>query len=225
MQKGISAIFLIILLTFFLGIIFIGVGYVVTGEKAPVSLNLNPPKISKTPNPKPSPTVYQNKDLGFQITIPAGFISKEDSEEKFNKRGNGNFRKNFTGYVLYEPANVLGAVVILDKNDQNYEDAPVSIWIFENKDNLKPEDFYNKFWYYPFVWGDFTSNTKSKYAPNNEEKLKIFNEYGKSAILDYQVNKPKFIYLRIGGEMYLFRVLNNNNNAGAEVLNSFKLLE
>ena len=164
--------------------------------------------------------------LGFQFNYPGNLTAKEDSEEEFDLRGNGDFRKNFKGYVAYEPGKFLGGVVVLGK-DGSYEQNPFTLWIFDNPNDLTIDAWYKMYWYYPFVWGDFTYTGKFSLAPNTEAT--ISGQMAKSGIIDYQPGKPKFIYLRSkelvhlskGKSMYLFRII---GESGDKILSTFKFL-
>ncbi|MDP3733074.1 MAG: hypothetical protein Q8Q91_00890, partial [Candidatus Daviesbacteria bacterium] len=172
---------------------------------------------------KPSPSeasllVYQNEKLGFEIKYEKALKAKEDSEEEFNQRGNGDFRKNFTGYVRYEPGKFLGAVVVLEKED--FEVNPFTVWVFDNPKNLTIDDWHHDYWYYPFVWGDFTDTGKFVLAP--QDVATVSGQQGKSGIIDYREGKPKFIYLPKDQKMYLFRVIGQQ---GDKILSTFKFLQ
>lgn len=162
---------------------------------------------------------YSNQNLGFTFKYPAGLSVNEDSEEQFDKRGNGNFRKNFTGYVGYEPGKFLGAVVVLDKTN-GYDTNPFTIWVFNNDNYLTIEQWYQQYWYYPFIWGDFTYTGKTTLAPKDEAT--VSGQMAKSGVIDYQPGKPKFIYISKDKKMYLFRII---GEIGDKILSSFKLLK
>ncbi len=159
---------------------------------------------------------YSNQELDFTFQYSNTLIVKQDSEEEFNKRGNGDFRKNFKGYVEYEPGKFLGAVVVLDKSN-GYDTNPLTIWIFDNPQDLKIDAWYKDYWYYPFVWGDFTYKGKVELAPKDEAT--ISGQLSKSGIIDYQPGKPKFVYISKDKKMYLFRVIGED---GEKILQSFK---
>ena len=80
------------------------------------------PPVKEPVNPvaKNIDSVKTYQSLDFQFQYEKNLIAKEDSEEEFNQRGNGTFRKNFTGYVGYEPGKFLRAVVVLD-NENDFE--------------------------------------------------------------------------------------------------------
>lgn len=174
--------------------------------------------VSSSPVPEETEKVYLNSNLGFELNYSKGLEVKEDSEEDYNKRGNGDFRKNFTGYVQYAPAEFLGAVSVLGDN-KDFDRPPLTIWVFDNPSNLTAEGFYNEYWYYPFLWGMFNPPDKKKDAPVLEAT--ISGKLAKGAEISYQINSPKYFYLSEGGKMYLFRVFKE----GEEVLGSFKFLE
>ena len=162
---------------------------------------------------------YSNSGLGIEFSYGKDLTVKEDSEDDFNKRGNGDFRKNFTGYVGYEPGKVLGAVAVLGK-DRNYDTNPVSVWAFDNPDNLIPDGWFDKYWYYPYLWGVFDRTSKGHVALDKEAT--ISGQPAKYKIVSYQPGKPKFVYMSKDQKMYLLRVI---GEAGDKILSSFKFLE
>ncbi len=162
---------------------------------------------------------YQNQKLGFQFQYTDKDLKvQEDSEEEFNKRGNGDFRKNFTYYVTYTPADVLEAVVVLDET-QSFEMNPFTVWVFDNPNDLTIDKWYQKYWYYPFVWGDYTIR-KESVAPINDAT--ISGQLAKYGVVTYREGFPKFIYLKNNGEMYLFRLV---GGSGDKIISTFKFLK
>lgn len=193
------------------------------------SINAHPKLYSSLPKfvsqkDQSSQSSYKNVNLGFELNIPDNLTANEDSEEAFNKRGNGDFRKNFTGYVQYSPANVLGIIVVLDSAN-SFNSSPFTLWIFDNPDNLTIEQWYSKYWYYPFVWGDFSPDTKYKVAPVNEST--ISGQLAKSSMVTDQKNNYKFIYLNVRGQMFMFRLFADSPNTaiGNQIISSFKFLK
>lgn len=205
MQKGTATVYLI------LGLVIIGVlGFVFVFFKPAAGPLKNPTAVNKTPS-------YKNDSLKLEFQYQDLKVL-EDSEAEFNKRGNGDFRKNFKGYVGYEPGKALGAVVVLDK-DQKFDTNPLTVWVFDNPSNLSIDAWYKNYWYYPFVWGDFTYLGKFTLAP--KEEATISGQIGKSGKIDYQPGKPKFIYVSKDKKMYLFRII---GEAGMKILSAFKFL-
>lgn len=178
----------------------------------------NKPVIQTPISPKleNSFSTYTNQKLGFEFEYQEVAV-KEDSEEEFNKRGNGDFRKNFTNYIQYEPAKVLGAAVVLGK-EESFDTNPLTVWVFDNENNLTIDEWYKKYWYYPFVWGDFTSR-KENVAPIKEAT--ISGKVGKVGIVDYKEGRPKFIYLAKDQKMYLFRII---GSSGDQILETLQFL-
>lgn len=162
--------------------------------------------------------IYTNKELGFKIQYDDRDLKvQEDSEEEFNKRGNGNFRKNFAYYVTYTPAEILGIVAVLDETN-SYETNPLTIWVFNNDNNLTIDKWYANFWYYPFVWGDYTER-RNNVAPINEAT--ISGQIAKYGVVNYQPSQPKFIYLSNDKKMFLFRIIGEK---GDQIISTFKFL-
>ncbi|MBI3109662.1 hypothetical protein HYZ06_01335 [Candidatus Daviesbacteria bacterium] len=162
--------------------------------------------------------IYKNEKLGFEMQYSKDFTAQEDSEEEFDKRGKGTFRKNFKGYVGYEPGKFSGAVVVLSK-ENNFETNPFTLWVFDNPENLTIDNWHHQYWYYPFIWGDFTYTGKIILAPKDEAT--VSGQMGKSGIIDYREGKPKFIYVPKDGKMYLFRVI---GEVGEEIITKFNFL-
>ncbi len=206
MQKGFAQPLLVILA---LGLIISGV-YIFYSKNS----SLPTPKSNFSSNLEFKD--YSNPS-GFQFKYPKDLPVKEDTEEEFNKRGNGTFRKNFKEYVAYEPGKFLGGVVVLDQTG-NYDTNPFTVWVFDNPKDLSIDEWYKNYWYYPFVWGDFTYTGKTTLAPKDEAT--ISGKLGKSGMIDYQPGKPKFVYLSWDKKVYLFRIIGDMGN---QILSSFKL--
>lgn len=210
MQKGSALLFVIlaIVLIISLGLFFIAQRSIKTDTPISPQPALN----------EEAETVYREPNLGFEFKYPKDLTVKKDTEEEFNKRGNGDFRKNFSYYVTYPPADVLGAVVVLEK-EGNYDTNPFTVWLFDNPDELTIDKWHHDFWYYPFVWGDFTYTGKFELAPKDEAT--ISGQMSKSGMIDYKEGKPKFVYVSKDKKMYLLRVIGEK---GDKILQSFKLL-
>jgi len=159
---------------------------------------------------------YSSTDLGFEFQYNKDLTVKVDSEEEFNKRGNGNFRKNFKGYVGYEPGEALGTVAVLGKTG-SFDDSPFAVWVFNNDKNLTIEQWFNNYWYYPYLWGVFDYTSKSHVALDTEAT--VSGQPAKYKIVAYQPGSPKYLYLSNNGKMYLFRII---GNAGDQILSTFK---
>lgn len=209
MQKGFSAPFLLIII--FL-LISSAAGYLFFGKTKEIPLEIIP-QITESD----SLQAYTDSALGFQFNYSKNLQVEEDSEEEFNQRVNGDFRKNFTYYVTYQPAKFLGAMNVLD-NSKSYEKNPLTVWVFDNPNNLSIDKWYEKYWYYPFVWGDYTARRNSV-APTKDAT--ISGQLAKSGIVTYQPGSPKFVYLSFREKMFLFRIIGLE---GEKILDSFNFL-
>ncbi len=215
MQRGFAHLFLIIIILIILvagGIFLFKNSTVKNSVPNPVSTIQKIAQTSNTAN-------YSNTNLGFSFNYQKDLIVKEDSEKEFNTRGNGDFRKNFRGYVGYEPPAFAGAVAVLGK-DNNFDNNPLTIWVFNNTNNLTIEQWFTNFWYYPFVWGVFDYASKSKIVMDQEAT--VSGELAKSKIVAYQPGSPKFVYIAKEGKMYLFRIIDDKDHTGDQILSSFK---
>ncbi|OGE32982.1 hypothetical protein A3C59_02705 [Candidatus Daviesbacteria bacterium RIFCSPHIGHO2_02_FULL_36_13] len=215
MQKGFAHLGLLLI-----GIIIIlGGGYLYLNQSSGIK-NVTTPIVTIIS----SVHTYSNNSLGFEFQYSKDLKVLEDSEEEFNQRVAGgtvkavaDLRKNFKGYVFYEPGKFLGAAVVLEK-EENYDASPFTVWVFDNPDNLSIGSWDKKYWYYPFVWGDFTQR-RNAVAPVTEAT--ISGQLAKFGIVDYQPGKPKFVYISKSGKMYMLRVIGDE---GEKVLQTFKFI-
>lgn len=209
MQKGSALLFVIlaIVLVISLGLFFISQRPVKTDTPVSPQQALN----------KEEENIYRESNLGFEFKYPKNLIAKKDTEEEFDKRGNGDFRKNFKYYVTYPPAEMIGGVVVLDEAS-SYETNPLTIWVFDNSNNLTIEQWYKNYWYYPFVWGDYTLR-RNNVAPIKDAT--VSGHLAKSGIISYREGNPKFVYVAKDRKMYLFKVI---GESGEQILSTFKFL-
>ncbi len=212
MQRGSAQLLLLLLVVLLFGV---GVYFYKASKETPVVQN-NTDKQSLKDKSFNNYANYSNKDLGFQLQYAKDLVVREDTEEEFNKRGNGDFRKNFNGYVGYEPAQVAGAVVVLGK-DVQYGTNAFSVWVFNNDNNLAIQQWFDKYWYYPFVWGVFDYASKSHIALDTEAT--VSGQLAGSKVISYQPGSPKFVYVSKNNKMYLFRII---GGTGDKILSTFK---
>lgn len=214
-QKGFALAFILVFIALMIAV-SAGVYYLI-GKSVTSKKGINDSRKYITVEKALNLKTYDNQNLSFQLTYPKDLILKEDTEEEFDKRGNGDFRKNFRRYVQYEPGKFLGGVVVLDKSN-SFDTNPFTLWVFDNPNDLTIDGWYKNYWYYPFVWGDFTYTGKVELAP--KEEATISGQMAKSGVIDYQPGKPKFVYVSKDKKMYLFRIIRE----GDKVLPSFKFL-
>lgn len=216
-ERGFTHLFVILL-----GILLIG-GLVIGGSfyfKAKTSKETALVKQTSSSPVEPTEQELIYRTFLFKFSIPRGYSVQIDTEEDFYKRSKGDFRKNFTNYIGYPPPKFVDAYALLDSS-KDFENSPFVIWIFDNPENFTIEKWFDEYWYYPFVWGDFTERRKA-FEPVNE--IQIGEQIGKYGIVTYRPDSPKFIYLSLNGKMYMFRILNNNASLEKQVLESFKFL-
>lgn len=183
-------------------------------------------KIMETPVPAPSnppaPIVlrktYTDANFKFSFVYPAVLNVQPDSEDDYSKRNGGNARENFTGYVKYEPGKVLMALSVLGK-DTTADSATFTIWIFDNPNQFSPEQWFNKYWYYPYLWGVFNYVDKKPLEPANTAS--ISGQVAKFAAVAYQQDSPKYYYIAKEGKMFLIRVLTSGSHTGDGILETF----
>lgn len=206
---------------FLLGIlVVVGAGAYFLLNSAPVVPPPIPPA-NLSANNEPVEATYLDEQLGFEFKYPSKETSiQKDSEDEYSKRGQSKYRQNFTGYVGYEPPKVKEAFMVLAK-DKSFDLAPFSLWVFENPNKLNAEVWYDRYWYYPFMWGVFIR--EHKYMPSVLRQATISGELTEFRLLDYQEGKPEYFYFPHKENMILIRVLTEKNN-GEAILKTFKLV-
>lgn len=178
---------------------------------------------SPSVSPTPSTQLYQDPALGFQFKYPSsGYVVQKDTEEDFIKRSGTDSRKNFTGYVGYEPPQFLGGVILKDDKNKTTDQfsVPFTIWVFDNPKELDALTWYKRYWYYPFVWGEFAEPQRSQIKP--VQVATISGQIANFAIVNYRPGNPKFIYFSTGNKMFLFQVISQpGSELDKTTLNSF----
>lgn len=178
-------------------------------------------KVTTTATNDSSLSVYNDQQLGFEFKYQKQDITiQNDTEEEYSKRGLGDFRKNFTGYVGYEPPKLIKAVAALGK-DSSFDLSPFTVWVFENPKALNDAAWYDKYWYYPFMWGIFAR--EHKYMSSVLRQATISGQQIEYRLLGYQDGAPQYLYFPHKGNMILVRVLTDKNN-GEQILTTFKLI-
>ena len=184
---------------------------------------LNQPKQAQFVSPiiQKSALVYEDPELKFKLEYPADFELINESEEQYSERTKTKYRKNFTGYVEYEPPAFVKGIVVKAKEtnltEDQFQQTPFTLWVFENPQELTGEKWYAKYWYYPFFWGVYDSR-KAQIEPVDEAT--VSGVMAKSAVVSYSPGKPKLILLPMMGKMYLFKIMEGGEN----ILESFKFL-
>lgn len=213
MQKGTASLFIILAALVLVGLIAIFAFGVMKSPFSELPL--------KVPILPPAFITYTNRNLGFEFQyLNRNLTVKEDSEEAYNKRGDGDFRKNFTGYVGYAPGKFIGAISVLDET-KSFDNSPFTVWVFDNPQHLTGTKWFAKYWYYPFLWGIFAEPGKSHVRPVSIAT--VSGQVTKYAIVSYQPGSPKYIYLPTNTKMFLIRIL-TAKDSGDKILSSFKLL-
>lgn len=220
MQRG-SVLPLLLIVVFVVGIGIAGFFFLKNSSQPQAP---EPVQVASTnqvnPSSNPSTATVSDDLLGLSFAVPAGLKVVKETEEEYFKRANGNIRKNFNGYIFYFPADFVESFYILSESEDNPDKALLTVWVFQNPDSLDAIKFYEKYWYYPFVWGDFTSR-KHEIEPKDIEL--IDSKEGRFGIVDYRDGKPKFIYLPLRDKNLMLQIQYPDGNATAkEILNSFK---
>jgi len=219
MQRGsVLPIILVLILVLSVGVGAFFVQYSRTDMTSEAAVQVVKPEA--TPSAKPDYQEIIDEVIGLTFKMPLNFNLVTETEEEYFKRANGQIRKNFNYYVLYNPAEFAEAFYVLPEAENNLDKAVLTVWVFQNPENLDAEKFYGKYWYYPFVWGDFTA-AKNKIAPESIEL--VDGKEGQFGVVDYRDGKPKFMYLPIRDKNLMLQIQYPDGNLTAkEILQSFK---
>lgn len=219
MQRG--SVLPLLLVTGLVLAIGAGVFFIQFSRTSTVSEAAKPFSPRAIPSVSPQSLAAADDILGLKFEVPPGFKLVRETEEEYFKRAFGNIRKNFNTFILYPPAEFSKAFYVLTGAENNLDKAILTVWVFQNPENLSPKAFYDKYWYYPFVWGDFTS-ARNNIAPESIEI--IGGKEGEYGIVDYREGRPKYIYLPLGDKdlMMQIQLPTENNLTGQEILKSFR---
>lgn len=219
-QSGFAA-----LLTLILIIVIAAATYIVGKQLLPLMFTKKTVEVVQV-LPRPSQNVYYDKEVGFEFKFPSsGYSIIDDDEEKFSSHAKAQFRKNFTGYVGYEPPQFVKGLIVKANDSAHpdqFEPVPLTLWIFDNPKSFSIDQWYQRYWYYPFVWGQFAQPQKGKSSPVNISS--VSGQLSKSNIISYRPGSPKFVYLSHNSKIYLFRIMDDSfKKIGEEILTSFIL--
>lgn len=170
---------------------------------------------------------YTDPDFNFSFKFPAKryqFINYGE-KEYFAELTKTDLRKNFTGYVGYEPPKFIKGFMLKEYNvkvTSQFAAIPLMIWVFDNPQGLSVDQWYEQYWYYPFLWGQFAQPFKGQSGPNNISTTS--SHPTKYNIIPYQPAQPKFTYLIHQGKMFLFRLSSHpqTQGVGEKAFESFK---
>lgn len=192
----------------------------------------------KQNNPNPSPILqvpkiiqqattktYTDNALNFQFEYPAsGFEVVPDNEESYFKISKTDHRKNFAGYVGYSPPGFVSGVMLkrsVTKIESQYDSIPLILWVFDNPNKLSIDSWFDKYWYYPFIWGIFAQPGKGHIYPGSEAT--ISGQPARSVVVSYQPGKPEFTYVARGDKMFMFKVVKEaDEKVISQALSRFK---
>lgn len=203
-QKGASLVLLILLIA-----VLLGAWFVLKSSNQQIS----------SPLVLPASQVYEDTNLKFQFKYDNNMEVVNETEEEYSKRTQTDYRKNFAGYVQYQPPVFIKGLIVKPKDSKltssQFEQIPLTIWVFENSKKLDQSGWFKDFWYYPFVWGIFAEPQKSQIAPSMDAT--VSGILTKSATITYSPGNPKFILVPKEDKMYLFKIM-----GGDKILDSFK---
>ena len=159
------------------------------------------PTLEATPTPDETADweTYTNTKYGYSIRYPEDkYTISQDNELLYSEENKIEVKTSFEDYLGYPPPEFLFALRFVNKETK--ED-PIRIWIFNNEENKNIDDWYEKYWYYPFTWGKGVPAVVEENKPVKE--IEIGRQTGRYVYSD-EMGKVKYIYLSTKGWMFLF---------------------
>jgi len=200
---------------------------------SPIS-QVSPSPSSENPTPTLDPTAnwktYVNTKYGLKFKYPEErYLIEEDNEWLLSKESKIEMPKTFEEFFGYPPPKFLFALKMINKKSPQ-DLSPLRIWGFSNEENKNIDEWYEKYWYYPFNWGKAITSIIEENRPKKE--IVIGKKTGKFAYLE-EMGKIKYIYLPLNKEMLLIRAMVNFNepknqeipDMTSEIISTLEFLE
>ncbi len=134
-----------------------------------------------------------------------------------------DIRESFMDFMGYEPPKLVAAVRIEDKNSPDPLEI-FNVWLFRNPEALNINQWYEKYWYYPYNWGHAVDSVVESKRPKNS--LNIDGMEAKYAVLD-SMGRVQYIYLERKGIIYLIAVRGepSSDEIGNQILSTFRFTD
>lgn len=165
--------------------------------------------------------IYKDEEYGFEMKYPdETFDVEQDNEAEYSRRSEVDIPDSFTQFLGYEPPRLVTGIRVVDKTvpETGYLFASFSVWVFDNSEGLSIDQWYRKYWYYPFKWGKAIESVVESNRPKHTETLN--NLKMKYTILD-DMGPTQYGYASKNAKMFLFAI----RGLGDKVLSTFRFLD
>jgi hypothetical protein len=162
-----------------------------------------------TPTPVPTPdttswSTYSNSLFTFKYDDKEYKIQPY-SESGLSKDNNENLPKDFIDFMGYNPPKVINAInvtaILAPGVIPAGGDSSMQIWVFDNKDSLNIDQWYEKYIYYPLTWGKSIKSVFEQERP--KDGFMVDDIKGKQHFVD-AMGEAKYGYLSRDDKMYFF---------------------
>lgn len=178
-----------------------------------------------------NPQLYIDKQKAISFAYPGGsYTVKIDSEQERDRTENSGIPGSFVEAKGFSPPKVIWALKVEEKKafqgryGLETPFSPFAVWVFDNKDNIQIEKWFDLYWYYPFTWGSATKSELDRKLPR--PKIIIDGEQ----TLGYDLGPTprgylKLYYIKRDDKMYLFQLLGEETNSlDIAIASTFKFL-
>lgn len=207
------------------------------GEKIGVTPTSKPALIfTPTPTPlefseKPAETVdwetYTNEKFKFTLKYPKErYRIEEDNEEIYSQRYNAKLADEFIKLMGYLPPKEAGAIGVYQLEPKTFplsDQDHFSIWIFGNPEELTLNDWYEKYRFYPFRFGQMAPYLLEQERP--KQSIIVSGIEGKTMTDSVpDVGERRYVYLAKNSYIFLIKIFLGKGE-GERILSTFKFSE
>ena len=167
---------------------------------------------------------YENDQGGLTFRYPPDYkvFTNDEVTVKQTDR-NLYYQDEFAAVLGYRPPQVVVEVYVSHNSVQPsvHHNPTFHIWVLENSAQLSIDDWYQKYQYYPAVWGQLSDTKMAADIPSSQVEIGS-HVASFSASNDYR--REQYGYLLQGSRIFLFQV-DMQENVSSEILSTFQVIE
>jgi len=165
--------------------------------------------------------VYKNSENNFLFKYdPSKYEPVKTNEQKLateNNAGEPSMVDIFKSYKNYLPPKFIGAIKLMPK-DKVEANSHFSVWIFDNSNNISISEWYEKYNYYPYIFGGLTREDALAESPKNETVVGTMKAYWGIPSGMYLVKQT---YIQYKSRVYLISS-DMDNSEHNQILSTFE---
>ena len=188
-------------------------------------------EVGRTMDAMENPELYVDKDKAIAFLYPNDtHLVTIDGEVEYARTTSSGIPNSFIQAKGYSPPEVIWALKVEEKKmyQGRYGDefplTPFAVWVFDNTQLLSISEWFNKYWYYPFTWGNAVQTELDKMEPVAIGVIDEKQAYGYNAGPTPR-GYLKLVYVSQGARIYLFQLLGEESTSlEDQIMASFKFL-